>query len=777
MLTSCKWRQILLTLYDEFQEIRQERITKIKRRDLSIVIVEDEMITALNLKKKLIDLNYEVPAVIMTGEEAVDSVAEIRPDLVLMDINLKGKMDGIHAAQKISSIDIPVVFVTAYSDEETLERAKATSPYGFIIKPYKDKELQLSIETAIGKHQEYRERIETIHRQGIKKKEIIENKTSSEDTTKTPSEEDTTENRTRILIVEDEIITAMDLTRQLEDMGYVVVDIITKGQEAIEKAAMYHPDLLLMDIMLDGDVDGIEVAEQTKELDIPVVYLSAYTDKNTVERAEKTSPYGYLPKPYQANELHSTIETALQQHKAGKEKIGRLEEKITTKEKELKIEKTAVFFIIAIIGSLVAYGVVTRSMTWLMYLLFVPAFYNLLIVTVSLKKQKPPLNMSKPFVSILIPAHNEEFTIESCIRSLSQMDYHKQESREKQRNYEIIVVNDGSTDRTGEILSNLKKEMEHLHVITRKPPRAGRGKGYVLNEGTRLCKGDVITVFDADARVEPDFLEKSIPYLDDEEVVGVQTRVRMYNADKNLLTRMQEVEFSIFGNVILRARDTMGKSALLGGNGQLTRRKFVEDIGGWDGYAVTEDLNLSIKMMLEGENIRYCPDAVVWQEAVPQWRAFFRQRVRWATGNLETLFVYLGPIIDSKNPFYKKVDAIQYLIFLLFTAFVMLGYIVFILNLGRIYPFQMNAPVIIGLVSTVAFFPGVLLGIRRDKVGILRSIVKAVEYWAYCLYLIPLFFTAFIHMITRKERYWAKTKHTGLDVKVDLKKDAVESTE
>jgi 1,2-diacylglycerol 3-beta-glucosyltransferase len=73
----------------------------------------------------------------------------------------------------------------------------------------------------------------------------------------------------------------------------------------------------------------------------------------------------------------------------------------------------------------------------------------------------------------------------------------------------------------------------------------------------------------------------------------------------------------------------------------------------------------------------------------------------------------------------------------------------------------MGAPLFIGLISTVAFFPGVLLGIRRDKVSILRSLVLAVEYWAYCLYLIPLFFAAFIHMITRKERHWAKTKHTG----------------
>ncbi len=710
----------------------------------SVVIVEDEMVTALDLEKKLQKLGYTVSAIARTGEEAVNTVAEIRPDLVLMDIVLKGKMDGIRAAEMISSLDIPVIFLTAYSDDETLQRAKKASPYGYIIKPYPDKELQLTMETARGKHAEYRDKIEKIHYKDIMPLVIQE-------------EEDTWEERKKILVVEDQIITAMDLANQLERKGYLVVDTVATGKEAIEKAQLFRPDLVLMDIKLTGAMDGIEVAKRIEDLDIPIVYLSAYTDKLTVERAEKTYPYGFLPKPYQIDELYSTIETALQQHRSEAYKIEKIEEKIIIKEKELKIEKTAVFFIIALISSMVVYGVVMRSMTWLMYLLFIPAIYNLFIVTISLKKPLPPGNKDKPFISILIPAHNEEFTIERCVRSLSRQEYYKND----QRNYEIIVINDGSSDQTGPVLSKLRKELDFLRIITRKPPRAGKGKGYVLNDGLRICKGDVIAVFDADARIEPDFLDKIIPYLDEEEVAGVQARVRMYNADRNLLTRMQEVEFSIFGNVILRARDIMGKSGFLGGNGQLTLRKYMEDIEGWDGFAVTEDLNMSIKLMLRGKKIRYCPEAVVWQEAVPYWKPFFRQRVRWATGNLETLFVYLAPIIDSKNPLYKKIDTIQYLVFLLFTAFVMLGYVVLILNLGNVYRFEMEAPVIIGLISTAAFFPGVLLGIRRDKVGVFRSVIRAVEYWAYCLYLIPLFFAAFIHMITRKERSWAKTQHTG----------------
>lgn len=713
----------------------------------SVLIVEDEMITAMDLKDKLVNAGFDVPAIVASGPEAIDSAAEIRPDVVLMDIVLQGDMDGIQAAMKISSLDIPVVFLTAYSDEGTLQRAKSTSPYGYIIKPYPDKELQLTLETTLQKHQEYRDKVELIRYKGLGEGVPL---TSQDD-------EISWEERPKILIVEDEIITAMDLAAQLGDMGYLVVDTVANGQDAIEKAELFRPDLILMDIVLSGELDGINVAEQIHDLDIPVVYLSAYTDDVTVERALKTSPYGYLPKPYQVDELYSTLETALQQHRSESQKIEEIDHKITVKEGEMVIEKTAVFFISAIVLSLIFYSLATRSMTWLMYLLFIPAIYNLFIVTVSLKTPPPSRGTEMPFISILIPAHNEEFTIERCVRSLAELDYH----RNGKRKYEIIVINDGSTDKTGEVLGNLKKEIDYLRIVTRKPPRAGKGKGYVLNDGVRICKGEVIAVFDADARIESDFLKKIIPYLDDDDVAGVQARVRMYNAHRNLLTMMQEVEFSIFGNVILRARDIMGKSGFLGGNGQLTRKKFVEDIEGWDGFAVTEDLNMSIKLILGGNKIRYCPEAVVWQEAVPEWKAFFRQRVRWATGNLETLFVYLAPIIDAKIPLYKKIDSIQYLVFLLFTVFVMLGYIVAILNLGNVVRFSMEAPVIIGLISTVAFFPGVLLGVRRDKVGILRSIIRSVEYWAYCLYLIPLFFAAFIHMLTRKERRWAKTKHTG----------------
>jgi putative two-component system response regulator len=118
-----------------------------------IMIVEDEGIVATDLARQLTALDYDVVAIAYSGEEAVEKAREVHPDLVLMDIVLAGKMDGIQAAGKIEKIaDIPIVYLTAYSDEKTLGRAKISGPSGYILKPVKSKQLHISIEVALHRH-------------------------------------------------------------------------------------------------------------------------------------------------------------------------------------------------------------------------------------------------------------------------------------------------------------------------------------------------------------------------------------------------------------------------------------------------------------------------------------------------------------------------------------------------------------------------------------------------------------------------------------------------
>ena len=118
-----------------------------------ILVVEDEHIVALDIKRMLLGLGYEVPAIAASGKQAIERSVEIRPDLALMDIRLRGKMDGIEAAAQIqSAVDIPVVYLTAFADDTTLDRARTTTPFGYVLKPFTEQELHSAIEMALYKH-------------------------------------------------------------------------------------------------------------------------------------------------------------------------------------------------------------------------------------------------------------------------------------------------------------------------------------------------------------------------------------------------------------------------------------------------------------------------------------------------------------------------------------------------------------------------------------------------------------------------------------------------
>ena len=118
-----------------------------------ILIVEDESIVALELQSRLNDLGYSVCGIVVSGPEAIKLTAEKKPDIILMDINIKGPFDGVEAAEKIKgTCDIPIVFLTAFTDSNTLERAKTAQPYGYIVKPFEERELHTTIEIALYKH-------------------------------------------------------------------------------------------------------------------------------------------------------------------------------------------------------------------------------------------------------------------------------------------------------------------------------------------------------------------------------------------------------------------------------------------------------------------------------------------------------------------------------------------------------------------------------------------------------------------------------------------------
>ena len=138
------------------------------------------------------------------------------------------------------------------------------------------------------------------------------------------------EHKAKILIVEDESIVAFDLKRMLLNLNYDVLDIVTSGEKAIKKAVEEKPDLIIMDVMLNGPITGIEAVARIKGvMNVPIIYLTAYADTETLKSAKLTEPYGYILKPFEEKVLMSTIEMAIYKNK--------MEEKLIASEKKYRL--------------------------------------------------------------------------------------------------------------------------------------------------------------------------------------------------------------------------------------------------------------------------------------------------------------------------------------------------------------------------------------------------------------------------------------------------------
>lgn len=256
-------------------------------------------------------------------------------------------------------------------------------------------------------------------------------------------------------------------------------------------------------------------------------------------------------------------------------------------------------------------------------------------------KKNPPIAdyTYQPYVSILIPAHNEENVIEDTIQNVFNLFYDK---------YEVIVIDDRSTDNTASVLKRLENKYEGRFKCFTRPNDALPGKSAVLNEAVEISQGEVICVFDADARIKPDFLNKILPYLADEDTGAVQARKVILNSDTNFLTRCQNNEYALDAH-FQKGRDSIKGAVELRGNGQLIKIDAIKDVGGWNNYTITDDLDLSTRLHLKGWDIRFCTDVEVYEEGILSFMPLLRQRRRWVEGSIRRYLDYFVQVIFSKE--------------------------------------------------------------------------------------------------------------------------------
>jgi 1,2-diacylglycerol 3-beta-glucosyltransferase len=266
------------------------------------------------------------------------------------------------------------------------------------------------------------------------------------------------------------------------------------------------------------------------------------------------------------------------------------------------------------------------------------------------------------FFVLLVPALNEERVIGKTIASL----------RELRGNFLALIIDDASDDGTVAAVAPFLAD-PRVQLLEQPPEQARRGKGHALNVGyaavqrlrlaERYGPENLITVvLDADTRVEPDFLQAVAPYFRDPNVAGVQSAVRMYNANQNIVTLWQHLEFAVWAKFFCRAKDRLG-SATLGGNGQCVRFAALSDLGGepWQATSLTEDLDLSLRLLTRGWRLRFCPSTAVWQEALPGLRALVRQRSRWLQGHV-VCWRHLPALLRSRLPIFARLELLLFLL-------------------------------------------------------------------------------------------------------------------
>ncbi len=379
------------------------------------------------------------------------------------------------------------------------------------------------------------------------------------------------------------------------------------------------------------------------------------------------------------------------------------------------------------------------------------------------KQKKKPQEMDtsyQPKVTVLIPAHNEEFVIEGTVKTLMNLDY---------PDFEVLVIDDRSGDATAQKLAELaeyyKDDKRYRYHL--RSPESLPGKSAVLNEALTLSDGEVIAVFDADAWVEKEFLKEIVPFLADERTGGVQARKIMANFKHNLLTRCQNFEYSM-DSYFQCGRDTIRGAVEFRGNGQLVKRAAIESVGGWNDYTLTDDLDLSTRFHIAGWDIRFAHKVFVFEEAIVRFMPLLRQRRRWAEGSLTRYLEYAAETFFSdKTSLRAKADLIAYIVEFLFPLWLMSDFV----YLGLLAWFG-DAPtghlvssfLLLPFLS-VFFYTMLLIAIIRfNRPTLFKAVIGAMMTSIYLLWVwVPVSIWVIWKILFQKQRSmnWGKTEHLG----------------
>ncbi len=388
------------------------------------------------------------------------------------------------------------------------------------------------------------------------------------------------------------------------------------------------------------------------------------------------------------------------------------------------------------------------------------AIYGLIVIS----KNKSNLNFISrkenklkqedlPSLDILVAARDEQNVIADLVERLFYLDYPYEKLN-------IYIIDDGSSDDTPVILNKLSKKFERLTII-RRLKDAGGGKSGALNYALKFISGDWLLILDADAQLQNDTLQKLFQFVLKDSWSVVQLRKSVLNIGKNLLTNCQSIEM-IMDSVFQHGRLLQGGVSELRGNGQLIKKEVLLECGAFNENTVTDDLDLSVRLLLSGANIGILMNPPVMEEGVETFSALFAQRQRWAEGGLQRFFDYWRPLIFGDINLVKRFDIfyffiLQYALPIITLLDLLISLI--ILNKPAYWPISFTAFMLSGIASWY--------GCNLNNEGPILpksnfpNLIVYLAYLSHWFVVIP--WVTLKMAILPKRILWKKTLHKGLN--------------
>ncbi|MBD5586759.1 glycosyltransferase family 2 protein [Clostridium botulinum] len=370
-------------------------------------------------------------------------------------------------------------------------------------------------------------------------------------------------------------------------------------------------------------------------------------------------------------------------------------------------------------------------------------------------------NEKYPKVSILVPAHNEEKVIGRTVKSILLLNYPKDKM-------ELIVINDNSSDNTKEILKQIQEEYRpyNFKIINTDNITGGRGKSNALNIGYKHSSGDFIAVYDADNTPDKNALKYLMgTIIKDEGLGAVIGKFRTRNKDRNMLTRFINIETLSFQWMCQAGRWNLLNLCTIPGTNFVVRKNIIQKLNGWDPKAIAEDTEISFRIYELGYKIKFVPYSVTWEQEPENLKVWFKQRTRWAKGNIYVLLKYFKNMFKGTSKDIIFDIFYFFSVYFLFLSSVIISDILFIvgifLNINLHVTGNFN---VLWILAYVLFVLEVSLTLTLEKGESNKEnlILVPIMYFTYCQMWMIVALRGIIQYILdklfKKEIKWYKTE-------------------